>query len=271
MKKIFTLIVSTLFAASAVAQEADSTAVDQAAVSTTMTTSAPEAGLSVEDVDKLAQDGKYAEAIDAYEAILASGQESAGVYYNLGFSYFKSGSLGKAILNFERAKRLDPSDADVEANLELAYALTDKMETVEMPVVDRMWQSVVGAFSSDGWAWLFILFFFLALAGVAAFLFLDSVAMRKAGFFGAIVLMVLAIVSVSVSLSKKSEALDSSRAIIMTASTDLSTSPDKNGVRMTVLHEGTDVKILDELGDWFEVRLRDGNVGWIKSADVEKI
>lgn len=271
MKKIFALILSTLFAASAVAQEADTTAIMPEAVSATVATAAPQEGLSVQDIDKLAQDGKYAEAIDAYEAILAAGQESAGVYYNLGFSYFKSGSLGKAILNFERAKRLDPSDADVQANLELAYALTDKMETVEMPIVDRMWLSVTESFSSDGWAWLFILFFFLALAGVAAFLFLDSVAHRKIGFFSAIALFVLAIVSVSVSLSKRSEALDSSRAIIMAPTADLTTSPDKNGVRMTVLHEGTDVKILDELGGWFEVRLRDGNVGWIKSAEVEKI
>lgn len=268
MKKIFALIISTLFTSAVMAQEADSTVVMPAAEATAAVSGDE---LSVDDIDKLAQDGNYTEAIDAYEAILAAGHESEGLYYNLGYSYFKAGSLGKAILNFERAKRLDPSDPDVAANLELAYSLTDKMETVDVPVIDRVWNSITDAFSSDGWAWMFVLLFFLALAGVAAFLFLDSVALRKAGFFSAIVLMVLAIVSVSVSISKKSEALDSSCAIIMSSSTDLTTSPDKNGVRMTVLHEGTAVTILDELGEWIEVRLRDGNVGWLKTSDVEKI
>lgn len=267
MRKIFTLVILTLVAAGAMAQEPDSTAVS---TSTSMTVGGQKE-VSAEEADQLAQEGKYAEAIEAYEAIIASGRESAGLLYNLGYSYFKAGSLGKSILNFERAKVLAPADPDIEANLAQAYALTDKMETVDTPVVDRIWQSITGAFSSDGWAWLFVLFFFLALSGVAAFFFLDSVAMRKAGFFSAIVLLVCAFISVSVSLSKRSEAMDGSRAIIMASSSDLCTSPDKNGSRMTVLHEGTDVRILDELGEWVEVRLRDGNVGWLRTADIEKI
>lgn len=268
MKKLFAILISTLFLTAAAAQAADSLALASSAVESE---ASQRGACSAEEADRLAQNGSYSEAIDAYEAILSSGSESAGLYYNLGYSYFKSGKLGKAILNFERAKRLDPSDPDVESNLQQAYALTDKMETVEKPMLESGWQSLTGAFSSDGWAWLFIVFFFLSLAGVAVFLFLDSVALRKTGFFSAIVLMLFAIVSISVSLGKRSDALDCSRAIIMTSSADLSTSPDKNGIRMTVLHEGTDVTILDELGEWIEVRLRDGNVGWLRASDVEKI
>ena len=57
----------------------------------------------------------------------------------------------------------------------------------------------------------------------------------------------------------------------MVSSADLNTSPDKNATRMTVLHEGTYVRIIDTLGDWIEVRLNDGNIGWMKLSDVEKI
>lgn len=269
MKNILVFAISALFAVATSAQVADTSSVTSPIVAQEAVSAS--CAISADEADKLAQNGNYSDAIDAYEAILSSGNESAGLYYNLGYSYFKSGALGRAILNFERAKRLDPSDADVIANLEQAYALTDKMESVDVPVVERLWRSVMGAFSSDGWAWLFVLFFFLALAGVAAFLFLDSVALRKTGFFSAIAFAILAVISISVSLDKRSESLYCSRAIIMTQSADLSTSPDKNGIRMTVLHEGTDVTILDSLGDWVEVRLRDGNIGWLKLSDIEKI
>ncbi len=264
-KTIISLILAAGIATSATAQEPDSTS-----VANTETTEVTEAS-DTASPDKLAQDGNFAEAIDSYEAILASGQESAELYYNLGYSYFKFGSLGKAILNFERAKRLAPSDPDIAANLEIAYALTDKMEIVQPPVTDRIWDSIKDMFSSDGWAWVFVLGFILTLTGVGMFLFLDSVALRKAGFFSAIVLLVVSVTSLCISLSKRSDIINGDEAIIMSSSADLNTSPDKNATRMTVLHEGTYVKIIDTLGDWIEVRLRDGNIGWMKQNEVEVI
>ncbi len=226
---------------------------------------------SVSDADALARDGKYAEAVDAYEAILADGQESAGLYYNPGYSYFKQGMLGKSILNFERCKRLDPSDADVDANLELAYAQTDKMQVVEPLLVSRLWTQFCNWLSSDGWAVAFLILFFAAMVGVGCFLFLDSVSARKAGFFGAAVVLLLAVGALTISIRKKAEMVSGKDAIIMVSSSTLATSPDKNAMQMAVLHEGTKVTIVDTLGEWVEVKLRDGNVGWLKVADVEKI
>ena len=193
------------------------------------------------------------------------------MYYNLGYSYYKQGALGKAILNFERSKRLKPSDADVAANLEQLYSLTDKMQVVEPVIFETWWQNLKNAFGSDGWAVVFIIVFVLMLCGVSAFLFLDSVAARKAGFFSAIALLVVGAFALSVSLQKRSEMLNSSEAIIMSSSVNLLTSPDKNGSQMAVLHEGTPVSIVDELGEWVEVKLRDGNIGWLKLAEIERI
>ncbi len=269
-KTIISLILAVGISASVTAQEADNTTV-AVADTTAEASEVPSTASAAGSPDKLAQDGNFAEAIDAYEALLASGQESAELYYNLGYSYFKYGSLGKAILNFERAKRLNPSDPDVAANLEIAYALTDKMEIVQPPITDRIWESIKEAFSSDGWAWMFIICFVLTLTGIGMFLFLDSVTLRKVGFFSAIVFLVVSVTSLCISLSKRSEAINGSEAIIMSSSADLNTSPDKNATRMTVLHEGTYVKIIDTLGDWIEVRLRDGNIGWMRQSDVEVI
>lgn len=252
-------------------EEAAEAEPDSAPVSAAPEVSVDAATVTPRAADELAQNGQYAAATQAYEAILQRGQEGASIYYNLGYSYFKQGMLGRAILNFERARRLDPGDEDVRENLRQAYSLTDKMLVVEPNVLEQAWRGVRDALSSDGWAWLFVCLFALSMGGLACFLFLSSVGGRKAGFFGGIVCAVLAVASLTLSLQKRAETLRSAEAIIMSSSVNLSTSPDKNGGQMAVLHEGTHVQIVDELGEWIEVKLDDGNVGWLKAGEVERI
>ncbi len=227
--------------------------------------------LTLAHANQLCQDGEYDKAVQAYELLLGQGLESASLYYNLGYSYYKQGEIGKAALNFERSKRLNPSDADVEFNLEQIYASTDKMEVIQPIFFEKWIASFRNITNSDGWAWVFIVLFALILVGVGLFLFAERVVLRKVGFFSAIVCALFAIISFSISLSKRSEILDSRAAIIMSPSVTLCASPDKNAVDMAVLHEGTYIDILSELGDWCEVRLKDGNVGWLKASDIEKI
>ncbi len=221
--------------------------------------------------DTLCQNNKFEEASAIYEEILAGGQENSKIYYNLGYAYFKQGMTGKSILNFERAKRLAPNDEDVTFNLEQLYLLTDKVEVIEPVFFVVWWRNFCDVASSDGWAWIFVVIFVLMLVGVGFFMFSDSVALRKTGFFSAIILVIFAVVSLSISIEKRNESLYSTEAIIMSPSTTLSTSPDKYGSEMAVLHEGTYVLILSELGDWCQVKLKDGNIGWIRLKDLEVI
>ena len=226
---------------------------------------------SLQHANKLAMDGQNAEAISTYNYILGEGYESAQLYYNLGYCHYKSGNLGPAILNFERAHRLDPSDEDTAYNLEQAYEMTDKMQKLTPIFIFRWWDSFRNVFNSDGWAVIFVVLFILVLAGAALFLFANSVPMRKIGFFAGIILTLLAIGALSISINQRNEVVNSKAAIIMSPSVTLSTSPDKNGTQMVVLHEGTHIVIISTLGDWCQVRLDDGNVGWIKSKDIEVI
>ncbi|MCQ2204611.1 MAG: tetratricopeptide repeat protein [Bacteroidales bacterium] len=217
------------------------------------------------------QEGKYEDAINAYEAILSEGRESATLYYNLGYAYYKSGSLGKAIVNMERAKRLAPGDADVVANLEQAYSMTDQMQTLEPVFFVSWWRSFTNILGSDGWAVVFVVVFILFLLGVSGFLFADAIVLRKVGFYSAIVLFFVGVVALSISIGKRNAIIDGQEGIIMSSSVTLTTSPDKNGSEMAVLHEGTHVEIVSELGEWIEVQLKDGNIGWLKKADIEVI
>ena len=79
--------------------------------------------------NRLYQEGNFEEALASYLRLVEAGFESGEVYYNLGNTHFKLGDLAQSILYYERARRLLPGDADVQANLELARSLTvDEIE-----------------------------------------------------------------------------------------------------------------------------------------------
>ena len=67
--------------------------------------------------------GRYEDAIAAYNKVLAGGVRSSAVYYNLGNSYYRTGKLGFAILNYERSLRLDPANDDTRHNLRFVSSL----------------------------------------------------------------------------------------------------------------------------------------------------
>ena len=63
--------------------------------------------------------GDYTQAILKYQQITETEGYSSSVLYNLANSYALSGQTGRAVLNYERALRLSPSDSDISGNLEL--------------------------------------------------------------------------------------------------------------------------------------------------------
>jgi tetratricopeptide (TPR) repeat protein len=74
--------------------------------------------LSFTQCNAASSSGKYDEAITCYQKIIETRGYSAAVLYNLASSYAQSGNNGLAILNYERALRLAPSDPDILGNLE---------------------------------------------------------------------------------------------------------------------------------------------------------
>ena len=63
--------------------------------------------------------GDVSAAAEFYEQLTTTSGYGSGVLFNLGSSYARSGQTGKAILNYERALRLAPSNSDIQNNLEL--------------------------------------------------------------------------------------------------------------------------------------------------------
>src|ERR1700674_2628154 len=64
--------------------------------------------------------GRFQEAVDGYQSLVASGRWSANLFYDLGNAWFRLGNFGEAILNYERALALDPHHPEAQANLQIA-------------------------------------------------------------------------------------------------------------------------------------------------------
>jgi len=218
-------------------------------------------------------DGRWADAVADYELISGMGLESASLYCNTGDAYFKDGNIPMAILYYERALKLDPSYEDARYNLELLNAMIqDRIEPVPEFVLKAWFRDLCYIMDSDSWAVCFIVLLALTLALVLVFLLAPTAGGRRAGFFTGIAVLLLAVMSLSFSIWQKNDYSDADKAIVMRPVTSVKSSPAAgSSTDLFILHEGTKVKVIDEVGSWNNIELADGRRGWIPSADIERI
>ena len=218
-------------------------------------------------------EGRWNDALSDYELISGMGLESAALYCNTGDACFKAGNVPGAILYYERALKLDPSYADARYNLELLnMGIQDRIDPVPEFVLKAWSREVCYIMDSDAWAVCFIVFMALALALVLLFILSPSVAGRRTGFFAGIVMILLAAFSLTFSIWQKKDYMRADDAIVMRPVTSVKSSPSSEASKdLFILHEGTKVKIIDEVGSWNNIELADGRQGWIPAGDIETI
>lgn len=218
-------------------------------------------------------DGKFSDASAAWTSIEESGQKSAKLYYNLGNAWFKQGNYPKAILNYERALRLDPSYSDARYNLEFtSNFVQDKIEPVPEFILKSVARKVCYVMGSNAWAVIFLVLLAAALMMGLLFLLGSSVGKRRAGFYCGIVLLLLSAGALSFSAWQKSDSMKTDTAIVMSPVSSVKSSPSSGSSKdLFVIHEGTKVTILDEVGSWKNISLADGRQGWLPAADLEVI
>ena len=218
-------------------------------------------------------DGRFADASDAWTSIEESGQKSATLYYNIGNAWFKQGNYPKAILNYERALRLDPSYSDARYNLEFTNNFVqDKIEPVPEFILKSVARKVCYMMGSNAWAVIFLVLLAAALMMGLLFLLGSSTGKRRAGFYCGIALLLLSTGALSFSVWQKSDSVKTDTAIVMSPVSSVKSSPSTGSSKdLFVIHEGTKVTILDEVGSWKNIALADGRQGWIQTADIEII
>ncbi len=216
--------------------------------------------------------GQYQQAITQYEALLKQGA-SADLYYNLGNAYYRTENIPEAVLNYERALLLSPGDRDIRFNLQIARSKTfDKIVPESEMFFVTWYRSLVSMMSVDAWARTALVSLALTIILLLVYLFSEKIWLRKAGFFGGVVLLLLFVGANIFAWQQKKDLLNRKGAIIFAPSVTVKSTPAANGTDLFILHEGTKVVITDgSMKEWKEIRLADGKEGWIESKHIRVI
>ena len=215
---------------------------------------------------------EYKQAIDDYNKILMTNLESSEVYFNLGNAYYKTKQYTLSILNFERAKLLAPDDEDIAFNLQVANQhVVDSIQELPGIFIVRWWNSLVNSQTTDAWAVISISGFILFLVLMGFYFFARTGEVKRVSFWAGCFLILLTIFSWSFAAQQKSRLVNHMEAIVMQPTVTVKSSPSEKGTNLFVIHEGLKVKITDKLGDWVEIKLADGNKGWLQTESVERI
>lgn len=216
--------------------------------------------------------GNFDKAAELYQTLVDSGYHNAELYFNLGNSYFKLNKIPYAILNYERAYLLKPHDEDIEFNLEYARTfIVDRIEPLPVFFLVKWYRSARAMLSSNGWAALSILCFALSIGLTLLFWFSYRPWVKRLSFALAILTFVIFVFSAVFSAQEKKRVILRNQAIVFQSVVTVKSSPGESGKDIFILHSGTKVQITKAIGSWVEIRIADGNKGWINSEAVELI
>jgi len=218
------------------------------------------------------KDGKFDDAISHYTTLVVQGYESFELYYNLANAHYKLGHIAPSILYYEKALKIEPSNADAQFNLKLAnLKVVDKIPQKPVFVLSKWWNSIISSKSSDQWAtWAIILIWFAAAFG-GLFLYSETSRMKRILFFSGIPLVFLSVCILLLSIQKRSIEHTDSYGIIYSTNTYIKSAPEQDAKDLFMLHEGGKVKIREQLDEWTQIELPDGKVGWMSSKALKGI
>lgn len=216
--------------------------------------------------------GDYQQAISNYEQILSSGQESAKLYFNLGNAYYKAGNINQAILNFERAKVLDPNNENIEFNIKMAnQSVVTSIDPLPLPFFLRWRTSVVNMYSSDSWSYISIISFVIFLILIGLFIFSRIVMVRRISFLAGILILIISGFTFSFASKQKQKIVERNGAIVFCPRVTVKSAPAQTGTDLFLIYEGLKVQITDSVDTWKEIKLADGNQGWLQDSCIVKI
>ncbi len=214
----------------------------------------------------------YQEAISAYEQIRKTGQESARLYFNLGNAYYKAGDINNAILYYERASLLSPNDDDIEFNLRLAnqFVVTE-IDALPLPFFIRWKNNIINLYPTDTWAAISIGSFMLFLTLLGLFIFGRSSGIKQLSFWFGIFAVVVSAFTFSFAASQKKKINQRNHAIVFCPRVTIKSAPAQNSTDLFLLYEGVKVEVSDSVNTWKEIKLSDGNVGWLPDSCIVRI
>ena len=218
------------------------------------------------------REGAYDKAIEEYKKLVGEGYIGTSLFYNLGNANYRMGKIGYAILYYEKALELSPSDEDVKHNLDFAHLSTvDRIQPLPRFFLFDWWEALLGLFSDNGWVYVVFVLYLLVILLAGAYLYSKTVKQQKIFFFSGISGVFLLAFSISLLVIKVNREVTLKSGVIVEQFVTVKFSPDSQSTDAFVIHEGLKVNLEDQLDKWIKIRLADGKVGWVEQTYVEQI
>lgn len=216
--------------------------------------------------------GTYYTAINVYEELLRNNGPAKEIYYNLGNAYYKINNLGNAVLNYERALYLDHGYRDAKYNLTLTNTrLRDNIDAENKSIFVLAWEGFIHWFSANTWTVLAILFIWIALIGLAAYLIEKFKAYQRLGFYTFSIGLILFLLSFIGALGRNSFDNKYQYAIVMEPSAVIKSEPSENSKNLFLIHEGFKLQLQNSDGEWQEIKMPNGVKGWVKQTAITPV
>lgn len=244
-----------------------------------------ETGKVAETAEQAARAGDYLTASRLYEQVLRTdsefvasgkaGKEWAAIEYNLGNCYYRLGEPAKALLHYERALLLDPSDSKTKDNIRFVSTHGLKLEETQGAsfFFIRWWKSLSQAFALQEWLLVCGISFVLLLIGLLLYFFAPVLTLRKIGFSCALLMLLVGICTGQFASSQYNSIRKRGTALVMKSEgVQMYASPSNTVAPLGTLPLGQKVVILDSgLKGWLQIESPDEGTAWIQSTDAEII
>lgn len=208
--------------------------------------------------------GRFKEAAELYESEVAAGETNAALFYNLGNAWYRTGDLGRAILNYQRALALEPRHPEAAANLRLAR---DKARALELR--KNWWEGIATRATMTHYAVTAATGFWVAAFAAAVLLFQPR---RSAT---AIVVCVFGLLTCGLAIASAYVLETGTRgralAVVVDKKVDARLATADNANTVLTLPPGSEIKILSKRGDWIYAALPNEQRGWIPAKAAERV
>lgn len=218
----------------------------------------------------------YEKAILSFEKIINEGQvKNAKLYYNLANAYFlkselsDKGDLGRAILNYRRAEKLDSSDANIQKNL--TFARSKRIDQIATKTEKRILQTLFFWHYNFPIKTRFLLtcFFFgvvcIAVAGIIWF-------GKSASWLTSVIICAILTVCLLSSLIVETRTLAGRICGVITTKQVIARQ-GPGQIYLTSfkdpLHAGTEFDVLKSQPGWLHIKLFDDSDTWIPDDSAE--
>ena len=208
----------------------------------------------------------YSAAISLYDSILTSGSESSELYYNLGNCYYKTNYWANAIWHYEKSLQLNNNKKTIH-NLELAkLKIIDRIETLPKLFYKKWLINLTPSLSTQVWQVLTLLAIFIIFISqlISQFTSMKSKLVTKIFSVITVIILIAAQSSYDSNFIKK-------EAIIFYETITVNSAPTIKSTNLFTLHEGSKVEIIDVIGDWINIKIANGNSGWITQNSIKEL